>query len=582
MLQPGYRLRVAQADRHICEWAVALQLVHARAIMAPRARSGFPDRLAGLLRASAYPHPVGRVKLVTTHLSWVLVAGEWAYKIKRPVHFPFVDFGSVEQRRHFCEEELRINQRFAPGLYQRVARVSLGPDGARIDGEGAVIDHAVVMRAFEQREVLAERVIAGAATGVELATFGAALARLHGAAPRPEPHSPVGTSTAVAVAMSRNSAECLVATRVFGNQAEVALLAGEQRKALGRMVDRLDARRAAGRVREGHGDLHMGNVVRQGGALLAFDALEFDADFRWGDVAQDVGFLCADLRAAGRADLAQAFLNGYLQVSGDFGLLQVLELYVADRALVRAKVMALLAIGSPTAHALHEAQQQKHLQVAREALGPRRPACLMMHGPSGSGKSWLAAQLAGPVHAAVVRSDIERRRLAQFAARNGHPATQASYAPDAVRATYARLRDCAKDALLGGQCVILDATHSQRAERARVAELCRTQGVPLVLIDCQAPDHVLTQRVAARLGAQRDASEATLDVLQRQLASSEPLSPDEGLQVLVARTDSPDACRRVLPQLRELLPQLQPPGGQHPGGQQPDGWQPGGATRDCA
>jgi hypothetical protein len=549
---------------------------HAHGIMAPRARSGFPDRLAGLLRPGAYPHAVGRVKLVTTHLSWVLVAGEWAYKIKRPVHYPFVDFSSVEQRRHFCEEELRINQRFAPGLYQRLARVSLGPDGARIDGDGAVIDHAVVMRSFEQREVLAERVIAGVATAVELATFGAALARLHSVAPRPEAHSPTGTSTAVAVAMARNSAECLVATRVFGNQAEVALLAGEQRKALGRMVDRLDARRAAGRVREGHGDLHMGNVVRQGGALLAFDALEFDADFRWGDVAQDVAFLCADLRAAGRADLAQAFLNGYLQASGDFGLLQVLELYVADRALVRAKVMALQAIGSPTAHALHEAQQQKHLQVAREALAPRRPACLLMHGPSGSGKSWLAAQLAGPVRAAVVRSDIERRRLAQHAA---HAATQpqAAYAPDAVRATYSRVRECAQDALLGGQCVILDATYAQRAERARIAELCRARGVPLVLIDCQAPQPVLVQRVAARLGAQQDASAATLDVLQRQLASSEPLAPEEGLQVVVAQTESPDACRRVLARLRELLPQLRQPGGQQPDGQQPDG-----ATRNCA
>jgi aminoglycoside phosphotransferase family enzyme/predicted kinase len=548
-------------------------------MMASRASGGFPARLAGLLRPAAYPHPVARVKRVTTHLSWVLVAGERAYKIKRPVQFSFVDFSSVDQRRHYCEEELRLNRRFAPALYERVARITSGPDGARVDGEGALVDYAVVMCSFEQREVLAERVHAGEATAAELATFGASLARLHAAAPRPEPDSPAGTSTAVAVAMARNASECLVATRVFGNQAEVALLAGEQRKLLGRMVGRLDERRLAGRVREGHGDLHMGNIVRQQGTLLAFDALEFDADFRWGDVAQDVAFLCADLRAAGHPELAQAFLNGYLQVSGDYGLLQVLELYVADRALVRAKVMALLAAGATTALALHELQQQKHLQVAREAMAARQPACVLMHGPSGSGKSWLASQLAGPCQSVVVRSDVERQRMAAMAARRNQAAGQApaQYGPDPARAVYARLRDCALQALQGGQCVILDATYSLRAERARVAELCRAQGVPLVVIDCQAPTVLLAQRVAARLGRHDDASEATLEVLQRQLAASEPLAEEEGLQVVVALTEPADAWRRVLSRLRVLLPGLHPPGGQRPGGQEPPG-----AARDCA
>jgi len=357
------------------------------------------------------------------------------------------------------------------------------------------------------------------------------------------------------------------------------------------MVSRLDDRLLAGRVREGHGDLHMGNVVRQQGVLLAFDALEFDADFRWGDVAQDVAFLCADLRAAGHPELAQAFLNGYLQVSGDYGLLQVLELYIADRALVRAKVMALLAAGSPTAHALHELQQQKHLQVASEALAARQPACLLMHGPSGSGKSWLAAQLAGPCRAVVVRTDVERQRMAALATRRdaaaglapAGKAMQATgnphghYGPDPVRATYARLRDCALAALQGGQNVILDATYSLRAERTGIAELCRAQGAPLVVIDCQAPQDLLAQRVAARLGRQDDASEATLDVLKRQLAASEPLANSEGLQVVAALTASADAWRRVLARLRELLPGLHASGGQRP-----DGREPPGAARDCA
>jgi aminoglycoside phosphotransferase family enzyme/predicted kinase len=519
------------------------------------AHRGFPERLSGLLHPEAYGHPVQRVKLITTHLSWILLAGEFAYKIKRPVQYPFVDFGTEERRRHFCAEELRINSRFAPGLYLRLARVTQGAPGApgaRFDGHGAVIDHAVVMRAFNQRELLVTLVDEGRSSEQELAAFGVALARIHASLPLPEAASPAGSAATVTAAMGRNVAECLVATRLFGNQGEVALLAERQRVALARHATLIDARRAAGRVRETHGDLHLGNVVRIAGVLHGFDALEFEPEFRWADVVQDVAFLYADLIAARHPGLAQAFLNGYLQQSGDFGMLALLDLYVADRALVRAKVMALLAAETPAAQALHAAHQATYLKVVATALDLHRPACLIMHGSSGSGKSWLAARLALRLGSVVVRSDLERRRFANAAVRRGEHAE--TYGPDAVRATYVRLSQCAGEALKGGHGVILDATYSQRSERARVRELCRQLGAPLYVIDCTAPRFVLEQRVAQRQKHGLDPSEADLRVLHRQLAATEPLLPEEELVTVVADTSLGDVEQHVLLELAAQMP----------------------------
>jgi hypothetical protein len=541
--------------------------------MIPGAHGGFPERLAGLLHPEAYAHPVKRVKLITTHLSWILLAGEFAYKIKRPVQYPFVDFSSIERRRHFCAEELRINARFAPGLYLRLAHVTRDGHGARFDGPGAVIDHAVVMRAFQQQQLLATLVADGQVGEPQLAAFGAALARAHASLPLPEPGNPAGTAVAVAAAMGRNVAECLVATRVFGNQGEVALLAERQRTALMRHAELIEARRLAGRVRETHGDLHLGNVVSIDGVLHGFDALDFEPAFRWADVVQDVAFLYADLHSAGKPALAQAFLNGYLQQGGDFGMVRLLDLYVVDRALVRAKVMALLATETPAALGLRAAQQAAYLKVADGALAQRQGLCLMMHGSSGSGKSWLAARLAPRLGGTIVRSDIERRRIANAAARRGEP--HEAYGPGAVRATYVRLLDCASLVLKGGHNVILDATYSQRAERARVRELCRQQGAAFYVIDCQAPRLLLEQRVAGRQKRGQDASQADLRVLHRQLAASEPLLPEEGLPCLAVDTSLADPERTVL----DALAVLAPAASLLPGGPRPSG--PGEALRSA-
>jgi len=268
--------------------------------------SGFPPRLAGLLRADAYPHPVSEVRLLQTHMSWVLLAGDYAYKIKRPVFYPFVDFRDPAARAHFCHEELRLNRRFAPELYLSVEPVCERDGSAVMGGAGVPLEHAVRMRRFDGSQELDQLVLAGAVDPGELRAFGAALAMRH-------EQLEVDARTAACEVVSRTGEVLQTNLRELRSvAASAALELGLD--AVGSALDRvlleaigsLSTRALGSRIRECHGDLHLSNIVRIGGVLVPFDCLEFDPRLRWIDVADEVAFLYADLWAYGREDRAGA------------------------------------------------------------------------------------------------------------------------------------------------------------------------------------------------------------------------------------------------------------------------------------
>ncbi len=419
--------------------------------------SALPESLRGLLQPGAYPHPVTAVTLIETQLSWVLLAGDRAYKIKRPVVYPFVDQSRLDDRRRLCHEELRLNRRFVPRIYLEVCAITTSAGDARI---------------------------------------GALLA---------------------AEATHREQA--------------------------------LRWRAEHGRIRECHADLHLSNVVRIDGQLLPFDCLEFEPAFRWIDVAEDVAFLHADLLGYGEPKFAAVFLDAWLAGSGDYHACMVLPLYTADRALVRAKVVALQAShvhrpGAANAEVLRQ-RQQGYLLVAERALHPPPACCLMMTGLPGSGKSWLAARLAAELGAVTVRSDLERKRLAS-------PPGGRLYTDTQTAAVYERLEQCAAEVLGGHRTVIVDANHGSRQQRAGLAELCRLMAVPLIVVQCEAPLSLLRQRITARLAAAQDPSEADIPVLERQLELREAITADERLALITARTDHADVIAAVLGELRLL------------------------------
>ena len=473
------------------------------------------------------------IELIETHLSWILLAPRYAYKLKKPVRLPFVDFRSVQARKHFCDEELRLNRRFAPGIYLDVVPVRGTRKAPRLDGSGAggIIDHAVRMRRFPQSSLLRSLLVSGGLEPVWLDVLARHLADLHAAAAR-SPSPGWGSPQRI----FRSAADVLASLQAQREDPRCDALSVWLAAQGAAMPSTWSARQRSGSIRECHGDLHMGNVALIDGQLTPFDCLEFDPGLRWIDVMSDVAFLTMDLKAHGRADLAFRFLDTWLQCSGDHAGLSVLPFYEVYRALVRAMTCAL----SKTPPA--QKPVPDYLACAAQWAAPARGSArlLITHGMSGSGKSTLAAQLLRAAQAIRIRSDVERKRLFGLAALEGSAALGLDiYTPQATNDTFDSLWHRARDALKAGYPVIVDAVFSQAGERRRFQALAAELRVPFSILDCQASPDTLRQRVMSRAASAMDASEAGLEVLERQLATRQALQADERVFAIEVSTESP-------------------------------------------
>lgn len=482
----------------------------------------------------------GTVELVETHLSRLLLTRDWAYKLKKPLQLPFADFRAVAARRHFCEEELRLNRRLAPALYVDVLPVLGGAQAPRLgaaDGAdagadaGAAIDWVLRMRRFPAGSELDALVAAGALEPAQVDTFAARLAHFHAQAPVAPAGSDWGSAAQVAQAID-GVLETLAPLLDAAEGARLAALRawfGARQPAL---AAQWAARRAAGHVREGHGDLHLANVVRLDGVLTAFDCIEFSPQLRWIDTLADAGFFSMDLQAHGRPDLAWRFLDAYLAGTGDYAGLAVLRPYEVYRALVRAMAARLRA-----AQGLAPGTGHDYLACAEALAAPLRPRLLITHGLSGSGKSTVAAALLRQ-GAVRLRSDVERKRLHGLAPLADSAALGLDiYTPQASQRTFAQLAQQARAALQAGYPVIVDAAFLRRRERDAFHALARDLGLPFTILHCHAEEGALRGRVQQRLAAGGDPSEADLAVLARQQQTAEPLAPEERAHTLDLATD---------------------------------------------
>lgn len=509
--------------------------------------AAFPERLKALLGPGAYPHPVERVQLIETHVSWVLLTGELAYKIKRPVRYSFVDQRSLERRGFLCREEARLNRRFAPQLYLGVSAVVQLDGQTRLDvAGGEVIEWAVRMRQFRRDEELDRLLAGGRIEPQELESFGHDLAVIHAGLPAARPGEGAVRQDPRALVLG-NLQECAQAALPFGKQDEVVALRPSLEAYLAATAALMSERLAAGRVRECHGDLHARNVVRQGTRLVAFDCLEFDPALRWIDVADEIAFLLMDLDARQRPLHAQAFLGGYLMHSGDYQACRLLYLYKAHRALVRAKVAALHSVDDGASDS--QRQLDAYVACARDALAPRRPLLILMSGLSGSGKTWMARHLAPALGAVHLRSDVERKRLAGLPAnaRSGSRLEGDLYSSEATTRVYEHLARCAQEVLAGGYTAIVDASFQRREQRAAFQELAAQHAA--VIVRCQAPRQVLERRILQRLERADDPSEADLTVLHWQEAHAEPIEAAEPFRVIDICTTDADAMHALARQL---------------------------------
>jgi aminoglycoside phosphotransferase family enzyme len=499
-----------------------------------------PPLIQSLLSPTRYPHAASAVKVIETHGAWVLLAGEWAYKIKKPVRFSFMDFSTLAQRQAACATELRVNQRFAgedpaTQLYRAVLPVlgSVGdPRWGSPGRAGEAIEFAVQMRRFDEAGRLDHLCASGALTTDHLQSLAQDLATFQISALVAPPDSPWG-KPAGAIAFARDNVDTL---REHLTQAEdIQALDALARWTETRFADIepvLAERQRSARVREGHGDLHLANLVLIGSVVLPFDAIEFNDALRWIDTASDIAFLWMDLLRQRQPGLANRFLSDWLDASGDTTAPAVLPFFAAYRALVRAKIAAIRSTqpGADRSAALAEARA--YLALALSIAEPPAPQLVITHGLSGSGKTWASGRwlLTAPHNPTIrLRSDVERKRLHGLGAlaASGSELNSGLYAPQKHGDTYASLLTRTAELLSQGWSVLVDAAFLRQRERQAFADLAVAQAVPFHILAPEAPVAVLRARISARQARGNDASEATLAVLEQQLGWVEPLSDAE-------------------------------------------------------
>ncbi len=473
--------------------------------------------IAFLSRPEAYDAGGGVVERIDTHGAVVFLVGERAYKLKRAVSYSYLDYGSVEKRRRFCEAELALNRRTAPELYLAVEKLSRDGDGAlRLGGDGPAVDWLVVMRRFDQ-DALLDRVAARGELdrGLVLALADRIVAFHREAEPTPG----FGGHAGMAEVLRSDVKNLRLGVPAAFDAASVEALAEEATATLDRLGPLLDRRRDEGRVRRCHGDLHLRNICLVDGVPTLFDCIEFNDSIACIDVLYDLAFLLMDLDHRGLAGPANTLMNRYFDRSDEReGDLAALPLFLALRAEIRAHVgvAAAAAQAEPDKAAAQIESARGYFAAAQAYLRPAVPRLIAVGGLSGTGKSTLAYGLAptldGAPGARVLRTDMLRKRLAGVPPETRLPG--AAYTRASARQVYEALYGAAAEALDAGRPVVVDAVFADPAERAAIARVAKTAGVPFTGLWLEAPAESLGRRIAARRG---DASDATVDVLRRQL-----------------------------------------------------------------
>lgn len=500
----------------------------------------YPPLIQGLLRPEAYDHPADSIRIVETHISWVLLAGEFAYKIKKPVDFGFLDFSTPDRRRFCCEEELRLNRRYAPELYLAVVPVTGNTANPHLGGSGTAIEYAVKMRRFDQAQLFDHLARARQLLPECVDRLAETIAAFHATIDRATPRDGHGLPE-----HQQDAAEFNFTTigPLLDDTDDIAHLNKLRTWTLAeysRLEPVLRQRKHEGFVRECHGDLHLGNIVLIDGHPTLFDGIEFNEELRWIDVSSELAFLAMDLEVNGAGLLASRLLNRYLEITGDYAGLAPFDYYRLYRAMVRAKItqLARAQTGDSGKRTDLLVRYRSYIDYGLKLIRPRNPLLLITHGLSGSGKSHLAARLAEHLPAIRLRSDVERKRLAGFAAeaRTGSDLDSGIYGADMTEKTYRHLTHLAEILLNAGHSVIVDATFLKREQRERQRRTAERTGAGFLILDCQAPVEILKDRIHARSRTGGDPSEADVAVLETQLARQETLDEDERLHSLPVNT----------------------------------------------
>ncbi|NET33179.1 MAG: AAA family ATPase [Cyanothece sp. SIO1E1] len=473
-----------------------------------------PALIQQMLQPGFYPHTIIEpIQLIQTHVSYVLLTGEYVYKLKKPVDFGFLNYSTLEKRQHFCAEEIRLNQRGAASLYLEVLPITQTEDQFALNGTGTVVDYAVKMKQFPQTALLSSQFEQGKLTGSRLRELAQIVAEFHAKSDSNSYINRFGEIAQVRAAIDENYEQ--TTQYIGGPQTQQQFDQTKQYtdQFLAQRQSLFTQRIQQGNIRECHGDLHLGNICYWQDQILPFDCIEFNEPFRYVDVMYDVAFVVMDLQARQRPDLSNVFLNEYVEQTGDWEGLQVLPLYISRQAYVRAKVTSFL-LNDPTvpeAKTLEAAETAAlYYRLAWRVTQPNQGKLILMTGLSGSGKTTVARNLASHIAAIHIRSDAVRKHLA------GLPLHERGnsdlYTAEMGEKTYNRLLDLGMMLASQGYPVILDAKYDRQVRRQLAIAQAQTAQIPLEIYHCTAPQEVLQSRLQQR----QDISDATPEILAQQ------------------------------------------------------------------
>jgi len=514
--------------------------------------SSQPAFIQAMLKPEFYEHAVDYCQLIETHISWVILTGEFVYKIKKPVDFGFLDFSTLEKRKFYCEEELRLNRRLAENLYLNVIPLTGSPDEPILKGEGKAFEYVVKMLPFSQ-EMQLDHVLARNELKPDMIdSIAYLIADFHQHIDKANNTSNFGIPESVYQPTEENFIQ--IREKVT-NQKQLQLLSALEQwsnDTFDHIKNILSERKHNGFIRECHGDLHLRNIAWYENKPLAFDCLEFNANFRWIDVMSEIAFLVMDLDDHKQPELAQRFLNQYLEISGDYDGCRVLRYYLVYRAMVRAKVAAIRSHQSGISQQeTNEANKEfnSYLELALTYTKQQAPFIIITRGMSASGKSTITQALLEKVGAIRIRSDRERKRLFNIKPnQNSHAnAGQGIYDAEATQKTYHKLLALTETIIDGGFPVIIDATFSKPEQRQLFKDLATKKHVRYIILEFSATHETLKQRIRNR---KNDVSDADITILENQIKKWNPLEPNEMADSNIINTEESVDMADLIKQLK--------------------------------
>ncbi len=522
------------------------------------------ELIEALKNPQAYPHPIQNIKVLETHISWIILTGHIAYKIKKPVNLGFLNFTSLDKRKQYCEAELSLNSRSAPEIYLGLTRIHGSAEKPSVDGseDSPVIEYAIRMNQFESGQLFSELHAAGELTMDHIDELSEKVVHFHASVAAADAECRYGEPEQVYGPMQQNFDQI----RVLADQLYLGLDADQQmqldqveawtRETFERFKSFLVERKRLGFVRDCHGDMHMGNLTVYQGRVTIFDCIEFNDDFRWIDVISDIAFLVMDFEDKGLNHFANRFLNNYLERSGDYAGLKLLSFYKAYRAVVRAKIALFTLLGNPEDPVLRaECKQQfeSYMDQAERCSNLPNRMVLTMHGVSGTGKSTVALRLVDRLGVIRIRSDVERKRLFDIEPQV-HPdgeLLKKIYSPEATEQTYDKLALLCAQILDAGLSVVVDATNLKLWQREKIQQIADSRGVPVCIAYCQASMSVIKDWIQKRSRDDEDASDADLAIVERQIQRREALTAEELQQCFIIHSNIIEETNELVAEIRK-------------------------------